>query len=226
MSELICVMGESGTGKSTSVRTLDPKETAIVNCIGKPLPIKGWKSDYTKFTKEGGNYFASDKSDHIIQFLKAVSEKRPDIKNIVIDDLVYVMTNEFMRRSAETGFAKYTELAKNLWNVFNASKELRDDIKVFVLTHSDSVPGEFGEKPTIKMKSVGKLVDNVINPMGLFTILLSTDVKKLENGTMEYRFVTNNDGTYPAKSPMGMFSELYIPNDLGAVSKAIDEYYK
>lgn len=86
MSELIGIIGESGTGKSTAVRTLDPKKTAIVNCVGKPMPFKGWKAGYTKFDGEKGNYISTDDSNKIIKFLEIISEKRPDVKNIIIDD--------------------------------------------------------------------------------------------------------------------------------------------
>lgn len=225
MSELIGVVGESGTGKSTACRGLDPKKTAVVNCVGKPLPIKGWKKNYTEFKGAEGNYFSSDKTADILKFMKAVSDNRPEITNIVIDDWQYTMSNEFMRRSNEKGFEKFTEIGKNAWQTLNAGKSLREDLNVFVLTHSDTVPGEFGAKPTIKIKTIGKLLDDKINPAGLFTVLLFTDVHTKENGEIEYRFVTNNDGTYPAKSPMDMFDEKYIPNDLGLVVSKMEEYY-
>jgi len=225
MSELIGIVGESGTGKSTAVRTLEPKETAIISCIGKPLPIKGWKKNYTQFKGEEGNFFSSDRAMEIIKCITHISEKREDIRNIVIDDWQYTMSNEYMRRSTEKGFEKFTEIGKNAWAILNKSKSLREDIKVFILTHSDTQPGEFGGSPVIKIKTIGKLLDDKINPSGLFSVLLYTNVNKKENGDIEYRFVTNNNGHYPAKSPMGMFKSLYIPNDLGAVSKAIDEYY-
>lgn len=225
MSELIGVVGESGTGKSTACRTLDPKATAIVNCVNKPLPIKGWKKNYTPFKGDTGNYFASDESKKIMQFMQKISEDRLEITDLVIDDWQYTMSNEYMRRSSEKGFEKFTEIGKHAWEILNKAKVLREDLKVHILTHSDTVPGEFGGKPTIKIKTIGKLLDDKINPAGLFTILLFTDVHKKADGVMEYRFVTNNDGTYPAKSPMGMFKDTYISNDLGAVSTAIDEYY-
>jgi len=225
MSELIGIVGESGTGKSTACRGLDPKTTAVINCVGKPLPIKGWKTNYTEFKGATGNYFSSDKTADIIKFMEAISKTRPDITNLVIDDWQYTMSNEFMRRSNEKGFEKFTEIGKNAWMTLNVGKSLRDDLKVFVLTHSDTVPGEFGSKPTIKIKTIGKLLDDKINPAGLFTILLFTDVQAKENGVVEYRFVTNNDGTYPAKSPMGMFDDKYIDNDLGLVVSKMEEYY-
>jgi len=225
MSELIGIVGESGTGKSTAVRTLSPKETVIISCIGKPLPIKGWKKNYTPFKGKEGNFFESDISAEIIKCMSHISENRKDIKNIVIDDWQYVMSNEYMRRSAEKGFDKFTEIGKNAWSTLNKAKSMRDDIKVFILTHSDTQPGEFGAAPVIKIKTIGKLLDDKINPAGLFSILLYTDVNKKEDGEMEYRFITNNNGHYPAKSPMGMFTDLYIPNDLGFVSKTIEEYY-
>jgi ABC-type dipeptide/oligopeptide/nickel transport system ATPase component len=225
MSELIGIVGESGTGKSTAVRTLDPKETAIISCIGKPLPIKGWKKNYTSFKGTEGNFFVSDLANEIIKCMVHISEKRKDIKNIVIDDWQYTMSNEYMKRASEKGFEKFTEIGRNAWSVLNKSKSLREDIKVFILTHSDTQPGEFGAPPVIKIKTIGKLLDDKINPAGLFSVLLYTDVNKKENGTMEYRFVTNNDGHYPAKSPMDMFKSLYISNDLGLVTKSMDEYY-
>ncbi len=225
MSELIGIVGESGTGKSTAVRTLNPKETAIISCIGKPLPVQGWKKNYTPFKGTEGNFFVSDVANEIIKCMVHVSEKREDIKNIVIDDWQYTMSNEYMKRASEKGFEKFTEIGRNAWSVLNKSKSLREDIKVFILTHSDTQAGEFGAAPVIKIKTIGKLLDDKINPAGLFSVLLYTDVNKKENGNMEYRFITNNDGHYPAKSPMGMFKTLYIPNDLGLIVKSIDEYY-
>lgn len=225
MSELIGIVGSSGTGKSTSVRTLDPKETVIISCIGKPLPIRGWKKNYTPFKGKEGNFFCSDISTEIIQCMDHISEKRDDIKNIVIDDWQYTMSNEFMRRSSEKGFEKFTEIGKNAWSILNKSKSLREDMRVFILTHSDTQPGEFGGAPVIKIKTIGKLLDDKIDPAGLFSILLYTDVNKKENGEMEYRFITNNNGHYPAKSPMGMFEDIYISNDLGNITKTIEEYY-
>lgn len=223
MSELIGIVGESGTGKSTSIRTLNPKETVIINCVGKPLPFKGWKSGYSKFAGETGNYLSTDDTTKVVTCMRLVSEKRPEIKNIVIDDWQYTMSNEFMRRSKEKGFDKFTEIGKNAWVILNEGKTLREDIKVFILTHSDTTPGEFGSHPIVKIKTIGKLLDDKINPMGLFTVLLFTDVLRKESGVMEYRLVTNNDGVYPAKSPMEMFP-LYIPNDLELVAKTIDSY--
>ena len=227
MSELIGVIGESGTGKSTSCRTLDPKTTAIINCINKPLPFRGWKKNYTPFNteKKTGNYYSSDVTANILKFMKYISDNRPEIKNLVIDDWQYTMSNEFMRRSNEKGFDKFTDIGKNAWSTLNAGKSLRDDLKVFIITHSETIPGEFGARPIIKIKTIGKLLDDKINPAGLFTILLFTDVHSKDNGEVEYRLVTNNDGNYPAKSPMEMFEKTYIPNDLGVVGTTVDEYY-
>ena len=225
MSELIGIVGESGTGKSTSLRNLPPNETIIINCVGKPLPFKGWKSNYTPFKgSSGGNYLSTDIASDIIKAFTLISEKRPEIKYIVVDDWQYSMSNEFMRRSSEKGFDKFTEIGKNAWSILNAAKNLREDLKVFILTHSEVNAGDFGAPPNIKIKTIGKLLDDKINPMGLFTVLLFADVSKKDSGEMEYRLVTNNDGYYPAKSPMGMFESLYIGNDLKKISDLIDEY--
>ena len=101
-------------------------------------------------------------------------------------------------------------------------ENLRDDLKVFVLTHAEEISDNF--KPKRKIKTIGKLVDNSLTMEGLFTIVLFTDTSRNDDGTINYRFQTNNDGTCTAKSPEGMFFE-YIENDLGLVAKAVDEYY-
>ena len=98
MSELIGIVGESGTGKSTACRTLNPKKTAIINCIGKPLPIKGWKKNYTPFTGAEGNYYASDDSKKIMNFMQKISDDRPEITELVIDDWQYTMSKEVLKK--------------------------------------------------------------------------------------------------------------------------------
>ena len=226
MSELICILGESGTGKSTSIRTLNSKETIVINTVGKALPFKGWKANYTKFNGETGNYFASDITKDILNCMQFISDKRPEIKYLIIDDFVYTMTNEFMRRSAEKGYEKFVDIGKNAWSVFNKGKSLRDNLKVIILSHVETEERGFGEKPYYRMKTVGKLVSEKISPEGLFTVYLFTNVKVKENGQIEYTFVTNNDGNYPAKSPMNMFDNLYIQNDLKLICDKIDEYSK
>jgi hypothetical protein len=224
MSEIIAIVGQTGTGKSTSIENLDPKETAIIGCTNKPLPFRGWKKNYV--AGKGGNYLISADSATIVKGLKALSENRQDIKTIIIDDFQYLMSTEFMNRSDEkgaNGWDKYIDIARHAWDVITVSRELREDIKVFILTHDETVQENFA--PKRKIKTVGKMLDEKVTLEGLFTVVLFTDVtKNQETGLLDYRFITQNDGSTTGKSPKGMFEELHIPNDLVFVSEKIDTY--
>src|SRR5665213_393234 len=103
MSNASLIIGESGTGKSTSIRNLNPSETFIINVLNKPLPFKGYKSFYTKISADAktGNYYSSDDYQRIEQLIKKVNAERPEIKTLIIDDFQYLMANEFMRRALE-----------------------------------------------------------------------------------------------------------------------------
>jgi len=215
MSQIIVIYGESGTGKSTSLRTLDPKETFVINVMGKPLPFKGWKNQYTLRTKEaGGNMLVSDNSNNIVTILTNIDKKMPEIKTIVIDDFQYTMANEFMRRATEKGYEKFTQIGQNAWNIISQASALRDDLKVFFLTHSDT--DETGKS---KIKTIGKMLDDKICLAGLFTIVLySTMIDD------RYVFLTQSTSNAIAKSPLGMFDEKLIGNDLSSVIEKINEY--
>ena len=222
MSELVAIVGPSGEGKSTSVRTLNPKETFIINVLGKNLPFKGWKGMYpTANPKDNtGNYVEEDHYLELIKILKYVSEKRNDIKNIILDDIHYSMSNEFMSRALEKGYEKFAEMGTHFWSIFNTARRLRPDLKVFCLFHDEETSSY-----RRKMKVLGKMLDDKVTMEGLFTIVLftkvTTDPKTKEN---IYQFVTQTEDGTTAKSPDGMFDK-YIPNDLAFVSKKIDEYY-
>jgi hypothetical protein len=130
---------------------------------------------------------------------------------------------EFMNKAMETGFAKFNAIGKKMFDVLNTSRLLRDNIKVFVLTHSEEIQKDF--ETVRKMKTLGKLLDSAITLEGLFTVLLYTHTdwdEKEEKGN--YFFVTNKTSDYPAKSPYKMFDNIKIPNDLGFVADKIDEY--
>lgn len=242
MSEIIAIVGQTGTGKSTSVRNLDPKETVIIGCTNKPLPFKGWKKNYTIGIQEGGNFLVAESemkttkgaiytgtsSDKIVKVMKYISEHRPEIKQIIVDDFQYLMSSEFMGRSEEKGnqgWDKYIDIARHAWDVINAAKNLRDNLKVFVLTHDETIQDGFQSKK--KIKTVGKMLDEKVTLEGLFTVVLFTDiVKNKETGELEYIFITQNDGTTTGKSPDGMFKDIHISNDLAQVITAMDAYYE
>ena len=225
MSEIIAIVGQTGTGKSTSIEPLNPKETVIIGIIDKPLPFRGWKKNYESGIQQGGNYLISHNSDQIAKVLKYVSDERPEVKQVIIDDFQYIMSTEFMNRAKEQGWQKFTDIAKHVWDVITAAKSLREDLKVFILTHDEIITENFA--PKRKIKTIGKLLDDKVTLEGLFTIVLYTDISKdKEQNELKYTFITQNDGTTTAKSPRGMFETLKIPNDLAAIVKQINDYYE
>jgi hypothetical protein len=227
LSTSILIIGEPGTGKSTSIETLNPEETFIINVGRKDLPFKGWRKNYETFDTKTlkGNYLPTDNASDIIQILKWVSANNTKIKTIIIDDFQYIMANHFMRRVNEKGFQKFNDLAHEIWSLVEESKKLRDDIKCYFLTHSEIELDVLGNK-TRKAKTLGKLIDNVLTLEGMFTIVLYSDISKNKESNLEYKFITQNDGSNTGKSPRGMFETLKIQNDLQFVNTQIDNYYK
>lgn len=223
----IAIVGKSGTGKSSSygiipeigVKGLNPKETVVVNVAGKDLPFRGWINHYNGKINEGGNYFESSDASQIARAISYISESRKEIKNIIIDDAQYIMAFEFMRKAKESGYGKFADIGVNISKVVEAARTTRSDLKVYFLWHPET--DNLGNQ---KMKTVGKMVDDYLTLEGLFTVILYSTVTKGADNKPEYKFVTNNDGESPAKSPVGMFKDLYIPNDLSFVSNCIDSY--
>lgn len=220
MANKILILGESGTGKSTSIRNLDSESTYIIQVVKKDLPFRGWKAKYKKDVRdengnitEEGNIAISSTSENIVGYLKAISLKRPYIKTIIIDDFQYVMSGEFMRRAYEKGYDKFTEIGKHAYDILEVIETLRDDLSVFFLSHIES--DQFGKE---KIKTIGKMLDNTITPEGLFSIVLKSNCS---DG--EYYFETQNNGNNTVKSPMEMF-ELREPNDLKVILEKIKLY--
>lgn len=216
MSNAVLIIGESGTGKSTSIRTLPSEQTFIINVLGKPLPFRGANKAYTKVDKEGkGNTFTSDEHNKIKDAINYVNLKRPDIKYLVLDDFGYTISNDFMKKALINGFQKFTEIGRDAWEILKTVNEVREDLLCFVTMHSD-VDMAGRSKP----KTIGKLLDEKVCVEGMFTVVLHSIVS---DG--QYYFITNHDGSHMAKSPMGMFANNAIPNDLKMVSDTIHAYY-
>jgi hypothetical protein len=220
-SKLIGIVGQTGTGKSTSIKHLNPKETYIINIAKKELPFKGAEKLYNA---EAKNYKEVDDANEITRLLRTISDKAPHIKNIIIEDSNYIMGFNMLARATEVGFTKFTIMAKDMVELFREARRLRDDLKVFYFTHPETIE-DGGEIIGYKIKTAGKLIDNQIVLEGLLTVCLYTFVEESKDGTVTYNFVTNRFKKYPAKSPDGMFAEIKIPNNLQEVVNAIDEYY-
>lgn len=221
-SKLIAIVGPTGTGKSTSIKHLDPKETYIINVAKKELPFKGAEKLYNR---ENRNYDEIDDANVISQRLRKLSNDVPHVKNIIIEDSNYIMGFNLMEKAAETGFTKFTLMARDMVDLFRTARNLRNDLKVFYFSHPEAVE-DSGEIIGYKIKTAGKMIDSQIGLEGLLTICLYTHVEETKDGTCTYNFVTNRFRKYPAKSPDGMFGEIKIPNNLQLVADTIDEYYK
>jgi hypothetical protein len=221
MSQLVAVVGPTGSGKSTSISHLEPQTTYVINVAAKPLPFKGSARIYNVDNK---NYAEMDDPKEILTRLRTLSEKAPHIKDIIIDDGNYTMGFTMVRKATETGYTKFSLMAKDMVALLTEAAKLRKDMKIYYFSH----PEEVYDGDSIvgyKMLTAGKLIDNQIKLEGLFTVCLYTNVEEKKDGEVEYTFVTNRWKKYPAKSPMGMFDKLKIPNNLQMVSKTIDEYY-
>jgi hypothetical protein len=211
MSTAVLILGESGTGKSTALRNLDPVKTLLIQAIKKPLPFKakGWKVRVS--LKSEGNVIQTDDAALIEKVLRQSPHEV-----VVIDDFQYVMANEYMRRTGEKGYDKFTDIGKNAWNVLTAATDLAQNRRVYILSHTTT--DEFGRT---KIKTIGKMLDEKITLEGMVTIVLRTQVR---DG--RYFFATQNNGSDTTKSPMSMFSEMFIDSDLAAVDAAICDYYE
>jgi hypothetical protein len=220
-SKLVGIVGATGTGKSTSIKHLNPEETYIINVAKKELPFKGSEKLYNTEKK---NYKEVEDANEISRLLKTISEKAPHIKNIIIEDSNYIMGFNMVAKATEVGFTKFSLMAKDMVDLFRTARQLRDDITVFYLTHPETIE-DGGEIIGYKIKTAGKLIDNQVLLEGLLTVCLYTHVEENKDGSANYQFVTNRFRKMPAKSPDGMFSELKIPNDLQLVVNTLNEYY-
>ena len=201
----VLIIGKSGGGKSTSLRNcIDNEEWNLINVLGKPLPFKGKIPQVV--------------TDDYEQVKKCLASSKAH--SVVVDDAGYLITNYFMRNHSSKGsgnaiFSMYNTLADNFWNLVEYIKRLPEDKIVYIIMHEDI--DDFGN---VKPKTIGKLLDEKICLEGMFTIVLRCIQ---ENG--KHFFITQAEGGAVSKSPMGMFEELQIDNDLMLVDNAIRDYY-
>jgi hypothetical protein len=199
MAVLVMIYGQSGTGKSTSLRNFTNDEVAVINVSGKPLPFRSKLTTYD--------------TDNYTKISSALG--KIERKSIVIDDATYLMVNEFMRTAKVAGYQKYTDMAVNFNSLVAQASQLANDKIVYFLGHSD-----LKDDGTEHFKTIGKMLDNYVTVEGKFTIVLKTVV---QDG--KYYFSTHNSGQDTVKSPLGMFESNYVDNDLKAVDAIIRDYY-
>jgi len=217
MGIVTSIVGPSGSGKSSSFRTIpeeDYDKLMIIRTSKKPFPLKGkfklWDKD-----KKKGQYIYTDNSAFIIAAMKKLSEENGK-KIFIIEDSTFVMTNYFMETALDKGFEKFNHLALNYFNLVKAAEDLEEDVRIYLINHIDEDANGFK-----KVKTIGKMLDEKIDIPSLLTIVIES---KVIDG--EHVFVTNKTSSLDiAKSPMEMFDELKIPNDLKLVDKTICSYY-
>lgn len=204
MATAVLIMGESGSGKSASLRNFAPNEISVFNVTSKPLPFKQGK---TKIPKIDNATYADI----------ANALAKPNKRAYVIDDAGYLLSFEMFKRANETGYSKFTDMAKNFFDMLDfINTQLPNDIIVYITMHTE----DDSEMHKTKAKTIGKMIDQNLNLEGLFTIVLRA--MQTEDG---YKFITRDDRVSTAKSPMGMFENDTIDNDLKEVDRIIREYY-
>ena len=196
----VLIIGNSGTGKSASMRNLDPKKCGIINVGRKPLPFR--------------SAMRTLDSDDCAIIGRTLAKASSDI--LVIDDAQYIMVNEYMRRAREPGFQKFADIGLNFWSLVQQVINMPAQKVVYFLGHTDV--DQFGNT---KFKTIGKMLDEKVTVEGMFTIVLRTNV---QDG--RFSFSTVNDGSDTVKTPMGMFADKLIDNDLAVVDATIREYYQ
>lgn len=215
MSKVIGIMGESGSGKTTSMRNLDPETTFYIDCDKKGLPWKGWREQYNGEKK---NYIATDTPATVINVLKHINEddQYKHVKTVVVDTINGVMVSEEMRNAKVQGFGKWTDLAQYVWEIFDYCLTMRDDVTVIIIAHSITDTDDNGIVFT-HIRTNGRKLEKIVLESKLNVVLLA----ECKDG--KYIFHTRADRS-SVKTPLGAFEEDEIPNDTKAVLKALEEY--
>lgn len=204
----VLVLGASGSGKSTSLRNFKPEDVLLIQAISKPLPFKS--NNWKPLTAEGGSVYVCDNAAKICSIIQKTKRKV-----IIIDDFQYTMSNEFMRRSAEKGFDKFTEIGRSAWDIFTVAASAGDGKRIYILGHTQQ-----RDDGSTTIKTIGKMLDEKVTLEGMVSVCLQTNIVNGVN-----LFATKNSGSNTVKTPIGMFDDDLIDNDLAAVDAAIVEYY-
>jgi len=229
MGKSILALGKSGSGKSTSARNLDPKKTIIFSALGKGLPFpKSWKN-YTIWNKEtnpNGNLIVTSSSKAIAQWLVHISKNMPQVTTVMVDDNTFLAAKELDRRRDEAGYQKFNDIAHDFLQLSELANTLREDLNVYFMHHVKETGDDIIEDKSYKALSYGKMIDEKLGSIeAQFDIVfLACKMDGDKSDDIAYRFKTR-DKNGSAKTPMGMFDEEYIDNDLDMINKVIACYY-
>lgn len=202
MGVAVLVLGASGSGKSTSMRNFKENDVRILNVASKPLPFR--------------NVNKLKKADKATYAMIKGAVKSGQTLSYVVDDAQYLMAFESFDKINETGYSKFSVMAKNYEDMLRTIQEdTSPDTIVYIMQHIDK-----DEDGNIKAKTLGKMLDQQLTVEGLFSIVLLAKAEE-----RRHFFITQSDGTNPCKSPMDMFDEMEIDNDLKMVDDTIREYY-
>lgn len=213
MARVICVAGESGSGKTTSMRNLDPKSTYYIDADKKGLSWKGWRSQYNEQNK---NYLKCDDANVVRVYIKKLAESCPRIKVIVVDTINGLMVADEMRRSKEKGYDKWVDLATCVWDLIVECYDYRDDLIIVFTAHTQTETDDAGYRFT-RIQTSGKKLNKIVLESKFTTVLLA----KCVDGRYLFETRANNS---TAKSPMGAFEEFEIENDIVQVMKALEDF--
>ena len=213
MANLICIMGESGSGKTTAMRNLDPARTYYIDCDKKGLSWRGWKTAYTPELK---NYIRTSEQGKVLALLSGINEKCPDIHAVVIDTINGIMVDDEMRRMNEKGYDKWVDLAVAVYSIIDYALTMRDDMTVIFLAHCQTERDDFGNVWT-RIKTSGKKLDKIVLESKFPIVLLCKTV----DGKHVFETQAKNS---TAKSPLDMLPEI-MDNDIAQVIDLMNEYY-
>lgn len=227
MSNLIGLCGLSNSGKSTSLKYLDPSSTFIISCTNKQLQIPGFRKKYQKIKVENGkivgNWLVSNDYAQIQKILKVVSSTRPDIKVLVIDDANYLLSNATFKDALTKGYEKFTIQAKNYYDLIESCLNLRDDITVIFISHIENCGTDID--PNYRLYTTGKMLTNAVNLDGLFSYLLYAE-RYIPDGEddVKYHIKTRTDGNDTCRSVAGCFAEKYVEPNMKVIVDTINKF--
>lgn len=215
MANILCVMGESGSGKTSAMRNLDPATTYYIDCDKKGLSWRGWRAQYNP---EAKNYTKTDDQQYVLRLLHAINDKESTrhIKTVIVDTMNGIMVADEMRRSKEKGYDKWLDLAVAIYDIIDYALTMRDDLTVIFVAHTQTDHDENGYMFT-RIKTSGKKLDKITLESKFPVVLLA----KVIDGKHVFETKANFS---TAKTPMGAFEEQYIDNDIAEVLKALAEF--